>query len=244
MSATMASKDLAIQDDPSGLSPRQVAALERLSQLGAEPAPISADGKPQWDSDPQIRAFQMVYEGRFGGPQNGAGRKRQPRAAEVIAEQLREDHRVKNMVKAIDRALKKDAGARANLDAVKLAVELEKGERKLQIEEEEHEGNIGTTREEIIAALFELVQDPATVAAIEGGTAEEITDAEVIGEETSSSFAPVTERNGSNGNSTSAQENGRNGGSARTDGRKSAKGDSSESKNPLKKAALRRAANR
>ena len=57
------------------------------------------------------------------------------------------------------------------------------------------------TKEELLAALFELVAEPQTAAAIEG-TAFEVTDAEVI------DSAPAAGDDGRNGNTTSAVSNG------------------------------------
>jgi len=230
-----------------GLSERQIDALERLTALGAEPAPIGANGKPKWDSDPKIRAFQMIFDGRLGGPQEGSGRKRQPRSAEVLAEKIRD--KTAKMDRALDRALSKKAGARTNLDAVKVAIEIERQERKLQIEEEEHDGNIGNVREEIIAALFELVQNPEVAAALEPASAEEIViDGEFIEETAEKSpkeeSPSVTSRTRTNGDAASITENGNNGGNVIGNGRRRTPVEGSKVKNPLRKAALRRAAER
>lgn len=224
--------------DDSGLTPRQVDALVRLAELGAEPATVDDNGKHIWSSDPKIRALQMIYEGRLGGPQAGSGRKKQPRIAEVIAEELREERRVKRMMKAIDRALKADAGARANLDAIKLSIDIERNERKLQIEEEEHEGNVGDTREELVATLFELVKNPEVAATLGENEIEEITEAEIVEEN-----KPVTRSARSNGSAGSPEKNGNNGRDVGTNGRGRTSSNGSEVKNPLRKAALRRAAN-
>jgi hypothetical protein len=230
----MASTDLALTDD-AGLSARQVQALEQLIALNAEPAVADADGKIQWTSDPKIRALQMVFEGRLGGPREGAGRPRAPRAAEFISEKMREEPRLKKMVKAIDRALSKDAGARANLDAIKLAVDLENQERKLQLAEEVHDGNVGNTKDELVDALFQIVQAPEVAKVIEGD-ATEITDAEVIENGNVANVERETD-------SSATSRNGNNGGSPRRNGRGTVTGNGNKATNPLRKAALRRAAN-
>jgi len=234
----MASSELAkIENDDSGLSARQVDALERLLELNAAPAPVDENGRIKWDSNPQIRALQMIYEGRLGGPREGSGRKSSKRAAEELAERIR-TKKIDKMDRALDRALSKKAGARTNLDAIKLAVDIERGERKLQIEEEEHEGNVGNTREEIIAALIELAQNPEVESALEASY-EEITDATVIDSGSSS-----VGENGFNGTSAGATENGHNGRSVSRNGHKGIEREGKEDKNPLRKAAARRAANK
>src|SRR3954470_9169989 len=128
---SMESKEVAKPDDP-GLQERQLKALGRLHRLGARPR---QEGDP-YDSDPQIRALQLVYEGRMGGPGLKQGRprtgvstteQRQARAAETIALEIRERF-TGRMIRALDRALRRDAGVRANLDAVKLALDIENRE--------------------------------------------------------------------------------------------------------------------
>src|SRR5580765_1332037 len=132
----MASKQVVkkgAEEDDGGLRDRQLAALERLHDLGAAPR---IEGQP-YSGDSQIRALQLVYEGRFGGAGRKQGRPRQrgePRAAEVIAEEIR-NRFTKRMTRAIERALRQDAGVKANLDAVKLALEIENREAALQLRE-------------------------------------------------------------------------------------------------------------
>lgn len=172
------SLELSIEDDNDdvGLSARQIAALERLTTLGANPR---ENEDAPYDSNAQIRALQLVFEGKFGGAGRGQGRpKSDRRAAEILAEEIRKAPRVQKMNRALDRALSKKAGVRANLDAIKLSVEMENKERSLQIKEEEHEDNAGT-KEDLIAALIKAVGEPATAAAIESEF-EEIKDAEVV----------------------------------------------------------------
>jgi hypothetical protein len=249
------------EDDNSlGLESRQVAALQKLVELGAEPAYVDEEGKTVYSKDPQTRALQLIYEGRFGGPNRGQGRKK--RAAEAMAEHIRHNFQ-RRMTRALGRALKADAGTKANLDAIRLAIDIERGERKLQIEEEEHDGNIGDTREELLATLFNLIGDPATAAAIEGVGVEDgdqtlIADAEVIEDyiEEDAEEAPPTlfeveavdpppaGDNWSVGTPTPAPENGSDGGRAGSNGSGRAKRDRQTSPNPLTQAALRRAAER
>jgi hypothetical protein len=179
----MSSQELSIIDDGDSdieLSSAQLSALEKLSTLGAEPAEIDAQtGKSIYDKNPQIRALQMVFEGKFGGPGRGQGRPKQgKRAAEVLADEIRRAPHIKKMHKAIDRALSKKAGVRANLDAVKLSIDIERGERALQIKEEEHDTDM-ETKEELIATIFQIAADPTIQGALES-SAEEIEEAVVI----------------------------------------------------------------
>ena len=182
----MASADLVRTEedgDDAGLNPRQVEALEKLVELDAEPAEWDEEaGKWAYHKNPQIRAYQMIFQGRFGGPGRGQGRKREPRAAEVIAEALRENKRVKKMIRAIDAALDAES-ERTQLDAIKLSMEIERGERSLQLKEEAHEDHLGNTKEELLGTIFELVTQPGVESAIEG-EAEEVTEAEVIEDDT------------------------------------------------------------
>jgi hypothetical protein len=239
----MASKEIAKRDgdkDDADLRDRQLAALERLHDLGAAPRP--PDGA--YSGDPQIRALQLVYEGRFGGPGRKQGRPRQrgePRAAEVIAEEIR--HRFTGrMTRALERALRREAGVRANLDAVKLALEIENREAALQIKEAEVDLE-SATKEELLVTLFEIIGQPQTTAAIEG-TAFDITEAEVVvktGDEREdiNGGPPAFGENGSDGDPSRAGKAGRHAGSARTNGGRRPKRDRSQSTNPFTEAALR-----
>jgi len=248
------------EDDSTGLSTRQINALEKLAELGAEPAAVDPEtGKSIYHGDPKIRAYQLVFEGRFGGPGKGQGRKREPRAAEVIAEALRDEPRIKKMISALDRALTKKAGTRANLDAIKLAHEIEKGERSLQLKEEAHNDSLGSTREELLGTIFELVQQPGVQHAI-NGESEDITEAEVVNqedfdhssgeEEAPKQYAFQKRRastprtNGDHGDTADAEEDGRNGRVSGSHGRSGAATSSSEVDRPLQARARRRAANR
>ena len=233
----MASEEIATQDDY-GLHERQIKALGRLRRLGANPR---EENEP-YASDPQIRALQLVYEGRMGGPGLKQGRprtgvsttaERQQRAAEVIATEIRERFTGK-MIKALDRALKKDAGTRANLDAVKLALDIENREAALQLRENESDFDT-KTKEELLATLFELVAEPQTAAAIEG-TAWDIPEAEVVNGDT-----PTAEGSGSNGNSSGPEVNGRDTGGTGSSDRERLAAHRAKSANPFTQVAVRRA---
>ena len=235
----MASEEVAKWNDE-GLNERQMKALGRLHRLGSRPR---QEGDA-YDSDPQIRALQLVYEGRMGGPGLKQGRprtgvstasERQSRAAEVIAAEIRERF-TGRMIRALDRALRRDAGTRANLEAVKLALDIENREAALQLRENESDFDT-STKEELLATLFELVAEPQTAAAIEG-TAFEVPDAEVIED------APAAGTNGSNGNSGSSVSNGDNSGDAGPPRSKRLAAHRAESSNPFTQATLRRAKQR
>jgi hypothetical protein len=233
----MASQEVERYSDD-GLQERQLKALGRLNRLGARPR---QEGDP-YDSDPQIRALQLVYEGRMGGPGLKQGRprtgvstteQRQARAAEVMALEIRERF-TGRMIRALDRALRRDAGTRANLDAVKLALDIENREAALQLKE--HESDFDTkTKEELLATLFQLVAEPQTAAAIEG-TAFDIIDAEVVSEDPSSA-----EEAGSNGDSASTGVNGNHAGGPRSSRSERLAANRAASANPFTQAALRRA---
>jgi hypothetical protein len=238
-------------DDDAGLTARQIAALERLTELGAEPAETDPEtGKSIYSSNPQIRALQLVFQGKFGGSGRGQGRpKSGQRAAEVLAEEIRSAPRIRKMNRAIDRALAKKAGVRANLEAIKLSVDIERGERALQLKEDEHEESSGT-REELIATLFEIVGEPATARAIEG-EADEIVDATIIDDknniteresEAKDSSASRTARD--KRNTASVAKTGNNSRSARRNGRKGTAKRSSESEKSVGKTPSRRSSKR
>ena len=225
-----------------GLQERQLKALGRLHRLGAKPR---QEGDP-YDSDPQVRALQLVYEGRMGGPGLKQGRprtgvstasERQARAAEVIAAEIRERF-TGRMIRAIDRALRRDAGTKANLDAVKLALDIENREAALQLKESVTDFDT-KTKEELLATLFQLVAEPQTAAAIEG-SAWEITEAEVIEDGDSS----AAEENGNNGDSPSVGRNGNHSGDAGSSRSERLAAHRAASANPFTQVALRRAKQR
>jgi hypothetical protein len=235
----MASEEIVRVEDV-GLNERQLKALGRLHRLGSRPRQ-EGDG---YDSDPQIRALQLVYEGRMGGPGLKQGRprtgvkttsQRQARAAEVIAEEIRERF-TGRMVRALDRALRKDAGTRSNLDAVKLALDIENREAALQLRENEADFDTDT-KEELLATLFELIAEPQVAAPIEG-SATDVTDAEVI------QSASAVGKNGRNGNSASTSGNGSDARGTGTPRSERLARHRAKSENPFTQAAIRRAKQR
>lgn len=252
----MASQELVPLGDPDnelGLNAQQVIALDKLSELGAEPARVGANGKSIYSQDPKIRAYQLIFEGKFAGAGRGQGRPRKPRAAEVLADHIRSKLTTK-LKNALDRALEADEGSKTNLEALKLAMDIERGERKLQIEEEEHDGNLGNTREELLTTLFAIVGEPATAAAIEGH-AEDITDAEVVNQGNFDIQRPVEEEEAARRASAAGtprrvrvapdpSEDGDDGGRPSANGRARAEGDRQAGSDAKPKASIRRAAER
>lgn len=246
-----------------GLSQRQISALEQLHALGAGPK-LPTDEK--YHSNPQIRALQMVYEGRLGGPGRGQGR---PGRDERISVQLTNYVRSnlgKKVTKALERALQSDAGERINLDAIKLIVDMEHKEAKLQLTEDAADLD-NLSKEELIATLYDLVNDAQTgqvitatfseiptpeqaVAALDSGErkAEERKRRATAKRNRSTAKrkarTPAAASGEPNGDSPSSTGNGTVTPSAGATGRGRTSTDRQASPNPVTQAALRRAANR
>jgi hypothetical protein len=251
--------------DDVGLTQRQITALENLYALGAGPR-ASLDDK--FDSNPQIRALQMVYEGKLGGPGRGQGRpSRDQRISVTLTEYVRTTLAPK-VKTALDRALRQDAGERINLDAIKLIVEMEHKEAKLQLSEDAADID-NLSKEELLATLFDLVNDAQTSGVIEAtftegtagasGTAVEVPSAKDLA---AINRAKATRRRAAkkrraakqpdavagagehNGDSPHSSANGVDTGSAEQDRRGATARDREAHPNPVAQAALRRAANR
>lgn len=246
-----------------GLSARQVSALEQLHALGAGPK-LPTDEK--YHSNPQIRALQMVYEGRLGGPGRGQGR---PGREERISVQLQNYVRAnlgKKVTKALERALATDAGERINLDAIKLIVDMEHKEAKLQLSEEAADLD-NLSKEELVATLYDLVNDAQTGHVITATFTEVPTPEQTVAEiDSRERKAEDRRRNATrkrnkraakrrpstspaasgqrNGDSSSPPANGTVTPSAGEDGRRDAAPDRRPSPNPVTQAAIRRAAER
>jgi hypothetical protein len=141
-----------------GLSSRQISALEQLHALGAGPK-LPTDEK--YHSNPQIRALQMVYEGKIGGPGRGQGRPNRDARISVQLQNYVRSNLGKKVTRALERALNEDAGERINLDAIKLIVDMEHKEAKLQLSEDAADLD-SQSKEELLATLYELVNDPQT----------------------------------------------------------------------------------
>lgn len=150
-------------DDDVGLTESQVRGLEWLEDNGHEPAKLDeSTGRYKWSKDNQVRAYQMMFAGKFGGRQNGAGR---PRAAQSLAEYVRNSLQPK-MRKALDRALEEKAGPKLNLEAVKLATDIENREARLGLDE--HKQDIDEMgKEELLGTFFALLADASTAGQIE-----------------------------------------------------------------------------
>jgi hypothetical protein len=246
-----------------GLSARQVSALEQLTALGASPK-LPTDEK--YHTNPQIRALQMVYEGKLGGPGRGQGR---PGREERISVQLTAYVRQKlgtKVTKALERALATDAGERINLDAIKLIVDMEHKEAKLQLSEDQADLN-DASKEELIAALYDLVNDAQTGQVITATFAPIPTPEQAVAEIDSRErkaedrrrnatrkrnkrtakrkpSAPAAASGQRNGDPSSPPGNGAVAPGAGANGRGDAKADRPAHPNPVTQAALRRAANR
>jgi hypothetical protein len=231
-------------EDESGLSDRQIDALEWLDEHGHVPAHFDNKlDKYVYSSDPQVRAYQMIFQGRFGGERSGAGR---PRAAQSLAEYVRNKLQPK-MRKALERGLDEKAGAKTNLDAIRLAMDIENREAKLQLDEDQQDLD-QQGKEELIGTLFTLFGEASTGAVIEAafqdlGAEEDKASASrgVIEGGTRSNRTQSAEESA---DSTRSPEAGDNVRSNRSNGRGAAKGDRQASSNPYTQAAKRRAAQR
>lgn len=235
------SQELTVSDDAddSGLTGLQVRALERLHELNAAPR----SGPDQaWSSNPQIRSYQMIFEGLLGGKREGGGRPRtikHQRAAAGVADHVRGKLQ-KRMVEALDRALEPEAGHRVNLDAVKLGLEIEAREDALVLKEAEHEDNLADQpREELLGTLFQLLENGHTATILETAF-EDITDAEVVTE----GSPPPPSEDGRDRASPDTSENGRDSRDVGVNGQGSASEHRRKGESPLKAAARRRAAER
>lgn len=246
-----------------GLSPRQISALEQLHSLGAGPK-LPTDEK--YHTNPQIRALQMVYEGKLGGPGRGQGR---PGREERISVQLTAYVRQnlgKKVTKALERALASDAGERVNLDAIKLITEIEHKEAKLQLTEDQADLD-HLSKEELVATLYDLVNDAQTGQVITATFTDvptpekavaEIDHRERVKEERKRrttakrnkrtakrpARSPAAASGKRNGDTPSPASNGPVAPSAGEAGRGRPAPDRQASSNPITQAALRRAANR
>jgi hypothetical protein len=143
--------------------------------------------KEPYSDNPQVRAHQLVYEGRIGGNRNGGengGGGRKKRISAAIVEEA-QDRLQSKIIRVVERGLSKSAGMRNNLATVKLIADMDHHEASLALKEEELDLS-KQNRSELIGTLAALLEDPTTEVALEGvieGTYEEITDAEEVGTE-------------------------------------------------------------
>ena len=250
--------------EDSDLQPHQVAALEKLFALGAEPRKPTDE---KYHSNPQIRALQMVYEGKLGGPGRGQGRPtREDRISVQLTQYVREKLGTK-VTKALERALNSSAGERINLDAIKLIVEMEHKEAKLQLTEDKADLD-NLSKEELVATLFDLVGDAQTGQVIQATFTDLPTPKETVTAQVEREAAaetrrrdrerkrrkraaakraarpPAVDRSERNGDSSSPSVNGADAPGAGGNGRGEPAADRPTHPNPVTQAALRRAARR
>lgn len=147
-----------------GLTDRQVNALEKLNDLGAEPR-LSED--EEYSKDPKIRALQLVYEGKLGGPRAGAGRKaRETRAAAHVAKEAR---RLAKEIAQVyeDIMTDEDGDPRLKMQAADRFLDIEHREASLALKEEEFDSTDDMEgKEELIDALFDAISNPEVEAII------------------------------------------------------------------------------
>jgi hypothetical protein len=222
-----------------GLTDTQIQALNKLHELDAQPR------KPDepYSRNPQVRAYQMMYEGRLGGPGRGQGRKRKPRAAEHVAREIRE--KLAPRIFSVLKEALEDDNVKVRLQAADMALDIERQEAKLSLDEDKTDAEIDKmNREQLVAELITLVSDPATQAALGGYDAdataiEEVTDAEVVTEVDTEAEALA----GVAGAAGSAKARDHSG-IPRSNGRGNAASNRPKRPNPWTQAAKRRSAER
>ena len=214
----------AADGEDAGLEPRQIAALERLHEMGAAPR---KDGE-KYSSDRKVRMQQLIYEGRAGGPQANSGR-RKSRAGAAVADHI-SNYLTPKIKKALDDGLT-DEEIAIRLKTVDLALKIEREEASLQLREEQTDLD-NADKEQLIAALISLARDPESAAALE---------AAVI-ELPESEYEEVT--NGDNGSTAVLEAVGVDDGQAGSNGRERLAGYREERPNPFTQAARRGTANR
>lgn len=170
------------------LSDTQVLALEKLDELGESPRESVTE---KWHPNPQVRAYQMMYEGKIGGPGRGQGRKTKDRASGQVVEHIRDPKTIKKINTALTKALDDDNN-RVRLEAIKIAMDLEDRHVRFQLDEEKHDVEIDKMeRDDLIAEIIAIGSDPATQAAFDGfsnngaidSTAEDIGETQSVLEE-------------------------------------------------------------
>lgn len=151
--------------DQLDLSDTQVKGLEKLHELGAEPR---ASQDEPYDKNPQIRAYQMMAEGKIGGAGRGQGRKSKSRASSQVAEHIRSPRMVRKINQALEDALD-DENKRVQLEAVKIAMDLEDKDSRFELDAEKHDAELDNMdKDELIGTLISLAEDSATQAAVKG----------------------------------------------------------------------------
>jgi hypothetical protein len=229
MATDVVTRDDEADGEDSGLHERQVAALEKLHELGALPRRPGEKYSP----DRRVRMQQLMYEGRIGGPQPGSGRPRQPRSSELVAAYVRE-----TLTPKIQRALRDGLSVgediNVRLKAADQALKIEREEAALQLREDQADLD-NADKGELIAALFAIANDPATEAALEA-----------IIELPDSAVTDITDDDGSTGTGTTfvPEEVGSDESEAGSNGRGHTERSGPERPNPFTEIARRRAADR
>lgn len=221
-----------------GLTDRKIAALDKLHELGAAPR---EDGKP-YSPDRRVRAQQLIYEGRLGGPGRGQGRKRQPRSSAAVAEYVNEvlTPKIKEALKA-GLSDKQDIAIR--LKTADMALKVEREEAALQLKEDQTDLD-NSDKEELIAALIALTGDPGTEAAL-NATAITLPESSITEiPYNKEDDEGTTEAQGSSGigTATISEETGVDEGEVGSNGHRDTTRRSEERPNPFTEVARRRAA--
>lgn len=165
----MASRDLVKREDDDaidpengvGLTPTQIKGLEGLERLGASPR--QSEDEP-WDKNPQIRAYQMMYEGIIGGKRPGQGRP--SRAAQGVAERIRNELQGKIFDALKDGLDPGKATIKERMGAADLAIKIEREERQLELKEDQQDEE-QMDKEQLIAEFLRLASTPQAEALIQ-----------------------------------------------------------------------------
>lgn len=143
------------------ITPRQVAAIEKLYELGA--APRANDEEP-YSKDAQIRAYQMLAEGKIGGNRGGGRKSNRDRVTKALVRRNR--RKLAKLEKVIDDALDGD-DLKLAMDAVKFVAQLDIDESKQSLREEQADSQEDEQdKEALVLALIEQFRDPQVEAAI------------------------------------------------------------------------------
>lgn len=154
------------QDGDVELTTAQVQALEKLDAAGEGLPDADPDNPGKWLYHPnsQIRALQLIAQGRLGGAGRGQGRKRKPRVGEYVAEEMRK--RGAKIVAAIDQGLDSD-NEKVALSAADMAVRIDRDETLVDLKQQEVDNVDNLSKEELIDAIIQLASEPATSAQLE-----------------------------------------------------------------------------
>lgn len=111
-----------------------------------------------YSSDPATRMKELQEEKRVGGAEHGSkgGRPRKPRASAIVAERLQE-HGEEAAQVFIDGM--RSPNDRIRMEAARSALEVERHESKLQMEEEKHDKEM--SKDELVSGIQSLLtNDP------------------------------------------------------------------------------------